>query len=73
MLFIFIFEGDVDVGCLNFIDAQTWESKELKQTVINLAKNQDVQLMAFYRSLGQFPSSFVNVVSKYAKFAGKPN
>lgn len=55
--------------CVAFVESLQWESPELKEILLDLAKKQDQQLIAFYKSLKGFPSSFMNVASKYAKYS----
>lgn len=55
------------LDCLEFIDSLRWESDSVKDTLKELANKKDKQLMAFYRSLKSYPSSFVNVTSKYVQ------
>lgn len=58
--------------CVELIESLTWESNDVKQSLIELARKQDQQLIAFYRSLKGFPSSFINVATKYVKVAKQP-
>ena len=53
--------------CKAFVESLPWETDILKDTVIELANKQDQQILAFYKSLKGFPTSFVNVASKYAR------
>jgi hypothetical protein len=59
--------------CVSFIERLNYESEELKKSIAQLAQNQDAQILAFYRSLKKFPDSFVNVTSKYVKYAKGKN
>jgi hypothetical protein len=63
--------GDTAVAqeCATMIESLQWETAELRDTLVDLARKQDQQLLAFYRSLKGFPSSFINVASKYAKYS----
>eukprot|EP00158_Paraphelidium_tribonemae_P006486 Partr_v1_DN27841_c1_g1_i4_m22986 putative sarcolemma associated protein len=53
--------------CVAFIESLQWESTEMKDSLVEMVRRQDNQLLAFYKSLRGFPSSFMNVASKYAK------
>lgn len=64
-------DAQAAIDCVALIESLTWETAELKDALLELARKQDSQLLAFYRSLKGFPSSFVNVASKYAKFSRK--
>ncbi|KAI3644786.1 hypothetical protein MP228_010950 [Amoeboaphelidium protococcarum] len=64
-------DAQAAVDCAAFIESLKWESTELKDALVDLAKKQDSQLIAFYRSLKGFPSSFINVASKYVKYSKK--
>lgn len=58
--------------CVAFIEGLQWESVELRDNLVELAKKHDHQLIAFYKSLKGFPSSFINVAAKYVKYSSKP-
>jgi hypothetical protein len=59
---------DIGAECAAFIESLTWESQEVKETLLELAGKQDQQLIASYRSLKLFPGSFINVASRCAKY-----
>jgi hypothetical protein len=60
-------DGVTAQECVELIESQQWESSDVKKSLIELARKQDQQLLAFYRSLKGFPSSFINVATKYVK------
>jgi hypothetical protein len=62
-------DAQTAADCAALIESLQWESPELKDALIELAKKQDQQLIAFYRSLKGFPGSFSNVAAKYAKYS----
>jgi hypothetical protein len=58
-------------ACIVLIESQTWESPEVKQTLLQLAKDQDSQLLALSKTLKNQSFSFVSVATKYARLRKK--